>query len=215
MWKSSKNRDRQSESDPTLIESTADEHTPQSTTNINSGSFSLSSRPAFGRKRTEDVLKGLPALPLCVLCSNRNAIDADTEKSNKLQISGITNGRPISEAPTASSVYSQPSPEMNGNPIRKNGHKIRSSSLYPDDVSPLGSPNVRDGDNGQSSKSSPDVSPVSDSPSPLANRSPVLTSGRFNSNIPVAKKTRKFWNRPSTDSPERGSILTPWDVYSG
>ena len=62
---------------------------------------------------------------------------------------------------------------------------------------------------------SPDVSPVSDSPSPLANRSPVPTSGRFNSNIPVAKRTRKFWNRPSTDSPERGSISTHWDVYSG
>ena len=204
MWKSSKNRDRQSES-PTLIESTADEHTPQSTTNINSGSFSLSSRPAFGRKRTEDVLKGLPALPF-----------ANTE-SNKLQVSGITNGRPIrpiSEAPTASSVYSQPSPELKGNPTRKNDHNIRSSALYPD-VSPLGSPNVKDGDNGQSSKSSPDVSPVSDSPSPLANRSPVLTSGRLNSNIPIAKKTRKFWNRPSTDSPERGSILTHWDVYSG
>ena len=214
MWKNSKNRDRQSESDPTLIESTPDEHTQQSTTCINSGSFSLSSRPAFGRKRTEDVLKGLPALPLCVLCSIRNAIDADTE-SNKLQVSGITNGRPMSEARTVSSVYSQPSPELNDDPIRKNGHKIRSSSLYPDDVSPLGSPNVKDGDNGQSSKSSPDVSPVSDSPTPLANRSPVLTPGRFNSNIPVAKKTRKFWNRPSTDSPERGSILTHWDVYSG
>ena len=196
MWKTSKDRD------------------PQSTTNINSGSFSLSSRPAFGRKRTEDVLKGLPALPLFVLCSNRNAIDADTE-SNKLQVSGITNGRPISETPTASSVYSQPSPKPKGNPTQKSDHNIRSSSLYPDDISPLGSPNVKDGDNGQSSKSSPDVSPVSDSPSPLANRSPVLTSGRFNSNIPIAKKTRKFWNRPSTDSPERGSILTHWDVYSG
>ena len=214
MWKSSKHKDRLPESDPTLIESTADEHIPQSTTNINSGSFSLSSRPAFGRKRTEDVLKGLPALPLCVLCSNRNAIDADS-KSNKLQVSGITNGRPISEAPTASSVYSRPSPELSDNPTRRNGHKIRSSSLYPDDVSPLGSPNVKDGNNGQSSKSSPDVSPVSDSPSPLANRSPVLTSGRFNSSIPVAKKTRKFWNRPGTDSPERGPILTHWDVYSG
>lgn len=214
MWKSSKNRDRQFESDPTLIEGTADEHTPQRTTNINSGSFSLSSRPAFGRKRTEDVLEGLPALPLCVFCSNRNTIDADTE-SNKLQVSGITNDRPISEAPTTSSVYSLPSPELNDNPTRKNDHNIRSSSLYPDDVSPLGSPNVKDGDNGQSSKSSPDVSPVSDSPSALVNRSPVLTSGRFNSNIPIAKKTRKFWNRPSVDSPERGSILTHWDVYSG
>ena len=49
----------------------------------------------------------------------------------------------------------------------------------------------------------------------MANRSPIFASGRFNSNIPVAKKTRKFWNRPSTNSPDRGSSLTHWDVYSG
>ena len=217
MWKSMKNKDRQSESaigNPTLIETTADEHTLQSTTNINSGSFSLSSRPAFGRKRTEDVLKGLPALPLWVFSSNLNTTEADME-SNKLQVSGITDGRPISEAPTASSVYSQPSPDPNDKSTRKNGHIIRSSSLYPEDVSPLGSPNLNDWDYGRSRKISPDISPVSDSPGDLANRSPVITPGRFSSNIPVAKKTRKFWNRPSTDSPERGSSLTHWDVYSG
>ena len=72
-----------------------------------------------------------------------------------------------------------------------------------------------DGNNGRSRRDSPDISPVSDSPSPLANRSPIFASSRFNSNIPVAKKTRKFWNRPSTNSPERGSNLTHWDVYSG
>ena len=91
----------------------------------------------------------------------------------------------------------------------------RSSSLYPDDVSPPASPHMNDGDNGRSRRSSPDVSPISDSPIPLANRSPVFTSGRFNSGIPVAKKTRKFWNRPNIDSPEQGSSLTHWDVYSG
>lgn len=91
----------------------------------------------------------------------------------------------------------------------------RSSSLYPDDVSPPASPHMNDGDNGRSRRSSPDVSPISDSPIPLANRSPVFTSGRFNSGIPVAKKTRKFWNRPNVDSPEQGSSLTHWDVYSG
>ena len=132
-----------------------------------------------------------------------------------MQVSSITNGRPISEAPTASSIYSQPSPELNDNSTGKSGHKTRSSSLCTDNVSPLESSNVSYADNGQNSRDSPDVSPVSDSPIPLANRSPVFTSGRFNSNIPVAKKTRKFWNRPSTGSPERGSSLTHWDVYSG
>lgn len=73
---------------------------------------------------------------------------------------------------------------------------------------------MNEGENDRS-RSSPDISPISDSPSLLANRSPVFTSGRFSSNIPVAKKTRKFWNRPSTNSPEQGSNLTHWDVYSG
>ena len=139
---------------------------------------------------------------------------ADTE-SDKLQVSGVANGRPLSEAPTASSFYSQPSPELNINSTQKNGHKFRSSSLYPEDVSPPGSPYMNGGDNGRSRRSSPDVSPVSDSPSPLAKRSPAFSSGRFNSNIPVARKTRKFWNRPSSNSPEQGSNLTHWDVYSG
>ncbi|KAF6239134.1 hypothetical protein HO173_003007 [Letharia columbiana] len=217
MWKRLNNKDRQAEiaiESSTLTETTAEEDTLQGTPNINNGSFSISSRPAFGRKRTEDVLKALPALPLYVPILNQEASEADTE-SNKLQISGVTNGRPLSEAPTASSVYSQPSPELNSDSTRKNGHKIRSSSLYPDDVSPPGSPHMNDGYNGPSRRSSPDVSPVSESPSPLADRSPVFTSGRFNSNIPVAKKTRKFWNRPSTNSPEQGSSLTHWDVYSG
>ena len=69
MWKRLNNKDRQTEiaiGSPTLIETTADENSLQGTTNINNGSFSISSRPAFGRKGTEDVLKGLPALPLYV-----------------------------------------------------------------------------------------------------------------------------------------------------
>lgn len=217
MWKRLNNKDRQPEitiGSPTLIGTTADKNPLQGTTNINNGSFSISSRPAFGRKRTEDVLKGLPALPLYVPNSNQKPSKAHTE-SNELQVSGVTNGRPVSEAPTASSFYSQPSPKLHNNATLKSGHRLRSSSLYPDDVSPPGSPQMNYRENGQSRRSSPDISPVSDSPSPLANRSPVFTSSRFNSNIPVAKKTRKFWNRPSTNSLEQGSSLTHWDVYSG
>ena len=136
-------------------------------------------------------------------------------ESNELQVSGIANGRSVSEAPTASSIYSQPSPRTNSVSALKSGHRLRSSSLYPDDVSPPGSPHMNREENSQSRKSSPDVSPISDSPSPLANRSPIFATGRFNSNIPVAKKTRKFWNRNSSHSPEQGSSLTHWDVYSG
>ena len=136
-------------------------------------------------------------------------------ESNELQVSGIANGRSVSEAPTASSIYSQPSPRTDNSSALKSRHRLRSSSLYPDDVSPPGSPHTNQEENNQSNKSSPDVSPISDSPSPLANRSPVFATGRFNSNIPVAKKTRKFWNRHSSHSPEQGSSLTHWDVYSG
>ena len=80
MWKNMKNKDRQSEvaiEGPTLIETNMDENTVRGATNVNNGSFSISSRPAFGRKRTEDVLKGLPALPLHVPSFNNVKISAD------------------------------------------------------------------------------------------------------------------------------------------
>lgn len=49
---------------PTLIETTVDEKTLDFSTPVSNNNFSLSSRPAFGRKDTQDVLKGLPELPL-------------------------------------------------------------------------------------------------------------------------------------------------------
>ena len=120
----------------------------------------------------------------------------------------------MSEAPTASSVYSQPSPEMNDH-SPKPDHPLRSSSLYPDDVSPPNSPPLNNGDTSRGGRSSPEVSPISDTSSLVTDRSPPLAYNRFNSNLPVPKKTRKFWNRPSVGSPEQGSSLTHWDVYSG
>lgn len=120
----------------------------------------------------------------------------------------------MSEVPTTSSVYSQPSPEMSID-SPKPDHPARSSSLYPDDVSPPDSPPMNNGDKTRGGRSSPDVSPISDTSSLVQDRSPHLASNRFNSNLPVPKKTRKFWNRPSVESPEQGSSLTHWDVYSG
>ncbi len=66
MWKRLNTKDRQFDrvGSPTLVETTADPNIFRNPTNINNGSFSISSRPAFGRKGTGDVLKGLPALPL-------------------------------------------------------------------------------------------------------------------------------------------------------
>ena len=138
-----------------------------------------------------------------------------TLRSNSLQISGMTQDRPISQVPTASSIYSQPSPEMNTTTTPQNALPPRSSSLYPYDVSPPKSPSTDDGEKTRSRRDSPDISPISDSPSPSVGRSQGLGSGRFNSNIPIAKKTRKFWNRPSLEAKDKGSCLTHWDVYSG
>lgn len=49
---------------PTLLETTLDEKSIEGLTNLSSGDLSISSRPAFGRKQTEDVVKDLPDLPL-------------------------------------------------------------------------------------------------------------------------------------------------------
>ena len=134
--------------------------------------------------------------------------------SHSLQVSGIGETRPPSEIPTTSSVYSESSPEMNKtSPLTQ--HPPRSSSLYPDDVSPPESVRMDDGDRGKSERDSPDVSPISDSSGPANKASPSFNLGKFNSNLPVPKKTRKFWNRPSLGSQEQGSSLTHWDVYSG
>lgn len=60
---------------PTLLETTLDEKTIGASSPVNVGDFSISSRPAFGRKATQDVLKGLPELPLYVTsitCGNLN-----------------------------------------------------------------------------------------------------------------------------------------------
>lgn len=131
-----------------------------------------------------------------------------------MHITGVDK-RPRSEVPTASSIYSQPSPEIN-NATPTNDHPPRSSSLYPEDVSPPGSPPFNDGGKFGNGRESPDVSPISDTSSRSAlPRSPVSTVGKFNSNLPVPKKTRKFWNRPSVGSPEEGASTTHWDVYSG
>ena len=51
---------------PTLTQTTPDEKTTSSPNYIENGALSISSRPAFGRKGTGDVLKGLPDLPLYV-----------------------------------------------------------------------------------------------------------------------------------------------------
>lgn len=73
MWKRINRAGDRGIGHPTLIETTVDERTLESSTMLNTGDFSMSSRPAFGRKKTQDVLKGLPELPLYVYEANHFA----------------------------------------------------------------------------------------------------------------------------------------------
>lgn len=102
-------------------------------------------------------------------------------------------------------------------------HIPRSSSVYPEDVSPPDSPTNNGQSDGHSRKSSFNVSPIStDNPNPFASRIAPLkqTSSRYNSNLPVPKKnTKKFWKLPdkASASPDQEAVPTMvrWDEYSG
>ena len=95
----------------------------------------------------------------------------------------------------------------------------RSSSIYPEDVSPPDSPIANGHDYSHSRKSSFNVSPIStENPTPLASRSPSVKPGRYNSNLPVPKKNlKKFWKLPDKGGggadQEQSSVR--WDEYSG
>ncbi|KAL8690455.1 MAG: hypothetical protein Q9218_004109, partial [Villophora microphyllina] len=185
-------------------------NTEHSTTNLNDGSFSLSSRPAFGRKGTKDVLKGLPAVPF-----------------NHLHVPLSSYQRPTSEVETVSSVYSQPSPEMQSAliPERLNIPQKHNGEL--NDVSPPESLAGHDGNRNNSHRSSPNVSPVTETSSPIVERPPI--SGKHTSGIPVLKKTQAFggagkmWSnwrgKGAEDRSADGALTTPtttrWDDYSG
>lgn len=95
-------------------------------------------------------------------------------------------------------------------------HPPRSSSLYPEDISPPDTPRTNGDPHNRSRTSSPNVSPISDTPSPLAGRS--FKSHRYSSNLPVPKKnTKKFWKLPSPngDSQTQEPTIVRWDEYSG
>lgn len=138
-----------------------------------------------------------------------------------------SHARPNSNAPTASSVYSQPSPLQNHNPNIPKLDIPRASSVYPDDVSPPDSPPINDDGRPRSRKSSINVSPITESPVTVADRFP--TSGKPSSHIPVLKKSQKYggarelfssWRLKGSgvNSPGRESgstILTRWDDFSG
>ena len=63
MWKRfNKSNDRVGS--PSRTETTVEAKGAGGPTSLNDGSLSLSSRPAFGRKEPQDVVKDLPEIPL-------------------------------------------------------------------------------------------------------------------------------------------------------
>ncbi|KAL8726695.1 MAG: hypothetical protein Q9166_006563 [cf. Caloplaca sp. 2 TL-2023] len=177
---------------------------------LTSATDPLSSRPAFGRKGTQDVLKGLPALPF-----------------NSLDVPQTSYLRPISDIDTVSSVYSQPSPEMQHSFIPERLHipQKQNGQLY--DVSPPESLLRNDGNQNNSHRTSPNVSPVTETSSLIVER--PQASVKHTSGIPVLKKTQRFgsagniwtnWRGKEAEvkSPDGGSSTpteTRWDDYSG
>ena len=133
--------------------------------------------------------------------------------------------RPISDAPTVSSVYSKPSPPLKGSMPKLD--IPRTSSVYPDDVSPPDSPTVHEGGQLRSRRSSINVSPVGEFPHAIDDGHPA--NGKPSSHIPVLKKPQKYggarelfsgWKtkNPGTSSPggeSPSTNLTRWDDFSG
>ena len=122
--------------------------------------------------------------------------------------------RPVSEVPTVSSLYSQPSPDFDGH--------AQHESNYPErrDISPPDTPDAVN-EHEASHHISPDVSPISATPSPTLPGPPPLSSSgsrKYASNLPLPKSTtKKFWKLPSStkgsEDPESSNIR--WDEYSG
>lgn len=143
-----------------------------------------------------------------------------------MQVPNTQSIRPASETPTASSVYSQPSPNLNNGP----GTELdtsRASSGYSNDISPPESPRMDDSARDISQRSSFDVSPITESSNPLPTH--LAKSGHLGSSIPVPKKPHKIrgtgavfteWagSGANTTPPDRDSAqttLTRWDDFSG
>lgn len=154
MWKRFNRPAEKAIGSPTLMETTLDEKSAHDLRSLTNGDFSISSRPAFGRKQTEDVVKALPDLPLydygCFLISTMLTGDSlPTAQMHLTENQSYT---------AVSSIYSQQ--------LRNARHKQprleipRTSSVYPEDVSPPDSPRTTDG--ARSKKSSPNISPITE-----------------------------------------------------
>ena len=102
----------------------------------------------------------------------------------------------------------------------------RSSSVYPDDVSPPESIRTTEGPPSRNGPNSPDISPITDPSSTPADLNPG--QAKFSSHIPVSKKPQVFGGTgslfsrktrtstpTSTGRDSSTTILTLWDDFSG
>ncbi|KAL9608204.1 MAG: hypothetical protein Q9167_006945, partial [Letrouitia subvulpina] len=143
---------------------------------------------------------------------------------NALDVPAPTHERPISDVP--SSIYSQPSPEMQSSYMPQRLNIPKKTSAYTNDVSPPESLRRHNGAQDQSGKSSFEVSPITDSFTPVTEGLPP--SGKHSS-IPIMKKSQKFgaagsmWSNwrargvenKSPDESSTSKSKTRWDDYSG
>ena len=182
-----------------------------------------------------DVSKTLPALPSLLVPSHfpppgtKPFVSGPSTPANSNPSPPISDlmqhyspgTRPMSEVATTSSLYSQPSPEPHGHSNDRSHLPPRTSSIYPDDVSPPESPSQMGG-RSRASRVSSEVSPISATSSPSTSNPPDFPSTgskRYNSNLPLPKTstTKKFWKLPSavkgSKYPESSSVR--WDEYSG
>ncbi|MCJ1312368.1 hypothetical protein MMC25_006042 [Agyrium rufum] len=201
MWKRLNNRSSERLAGFSTTETAVEGHGMDQPDKTATGNLSLTTRPVLGRKDT-DVLKELPNIP-----------------SSSLHVPQRTNHHPSKS--NVSSVYSQPSPDLRYNAPRL--HMPRSSSIYPDDVSPPDTPRSHEG--AQSFQSSPDVSPITEQapfPPSLFEPKRKMTP----SQIPIPRPTPapksdsspQNWRdtlRKVTDPDRAPKKGTKWDVYSG
>ncbi|MCJ1350556.1 MAG: hypothetical protein MMC33_000537 [Icmadophila ericetorum] len=206
MWKRFNRPADKAIGNPTLVETTLDEKSFDGLRTIHNGELSLSAKPAFDRKQSEDVLKDLPALPF----------------NESLQLPEATLTRPQS---TASSVY-PPSPLVVSKQPKQPRIVIpRTSSVYPDDVSPPDSPRTMDG---MTSKSSPAISPITESGSTKEKESLGQAQAQrvYTSNLPLPRAPLNMGGTSATlnawrdrvgrsVTPEIPGKTTKWDDYSG
>ncbi|KAI9704330.1 MAG: hypothetical protein M1836_007191 [Candelina mexicana] len=207
---------------PVLINSTIDEktlHEIPSISDLNNGqfsSYSLSARPAFGRRSTDDVMRGSLGLPELPFKSLEPSIEFPD--------------RPVSDIPTTSSIYSQPTPDLRQQYLTR--FDAATSPLTHNDVSPPSSPEAlypegnyrRQSDGWQGS---PSVSPVQELPeiseTESEHRYEPSSTARPAESTQTTQRKKPGWGFFSTlggkrgiePPPDRDSTMTRWDDFSG